>query len=230
MWDIVIPIRERYVGYASAFLETPNHPKRGALDLTKHEFLAELTDRLSVLPEAERDKAAAFYAEMIDDSMEDGMDEDEAIAKLGSIGEIAERIISAEVPMDTPHSRKANEIKRRNSLLILLAIGFPIWFPILMAASAILLSLFVVLWVLVFTLWVVFGAGAVAALASVVGLLWYPEIGFRLLLIGGAMAFAGCAALLYPASLFLTKRFAYSTHWIWGKLRGELLKRRGVLQ
>ena len=66
--------------------------------MTKRVFLEKLLDNLSALPKAERQKAYAFYAEIIDGSMEDGVGEEEAVQKLGSVDEIAEQII-AENPM-----------------------------------------------------------------------------------------------------------------------------------
>ena len=62
--------------------------------MTKHEFLEKLLDNLSALPEAERQKAYAFYAEIIDGSMEDGAGEEEAVQRLGNADEIAEQIIA----------------------------------------------------------------------------------------------------------------------------------------
>ena len=51
--------------------------------MTKLAFLDELEKRLSQLPQEEIDKHLSYYAEMIDDMTEDGMDEAAAVEKLG---------------------------------------------------------------------------------------------------------------------------------------------------
>ena len=47
--------------------------------MTKNAFLSELRAALSALPEQEQNERLRFYAEMIDDRMEDGMTEEEMI-------------------------------------------------------------------------------------------------------------------------------------------------------
>ena len=47
--------------------------------MNKLEFIAELRDRLSGLPQGEVEERLSFYSEMIDDRMEDGVSEKEAV-------------------------------------------------------------------------------------------------------------------------------------------------------
>lgn len=61
--------------------------------MKKAEFLACLRQRLISLPEDEAGKSAAFYSEMIDDRIEEGMTEEEAVAALGDPSGIAEAIL-----------------------------------------------------------------------------------------------------------------------------------------
>ena len=61
--------------------------------MTKREFLDDLKSRLSQLPPEELGKRLAYYAELIDDMTEDGMDEQAAVAKLGDVSKIAEEIL-----------------------------------------------------------------------------------------------------------------------------------------
>lgn len=51
--------------------------------MNKHEFIAWLRSRLSDVPPQELDRVAGFYASAIDERVEDGMDEAEAIHALG---------------------------------------------------------------------------------------------------------------------------------------------------
>ena len=61
--------------------------------MTKIEFSERLKQTLVTrgLPREEAAKSVEFYLEMIDDRVEDGMNEEDAVAALGSIEEIAEQ-------------------------------------------------------------------------------------------------------------------------------------------
>ena len=51
----------------------------------KQEFLDKLAKGLSGLPKTEREERVAFYSEMIDDRVEDGMSEACAVAQIGEV-------------------------------------------------------------------------------------------------------------------------------------------------
>lgn len=133
--------------------------------MTKSEFLAALRKALYGLPQEDVEERVAFYAEMIDDSVEEGASEEEAVAAIGSVEEIAAQIVA-----DTPLTRLVSvKIHRRLSALeiVLLVLGSPIWLALLISAFAVALSLYVVLWSVVVSLWSVF----VALIASALGVL-----------------------------------------------------------
>ena len=58
--------------------------------MTKQEFLKRLGDLLACLPADQVREAQAFYAEAIDDRMEEGASEEEAVACLGTPKEAAQ--------------------------------------------------------------------------------------------------------------------------------------------
>ena len=60
--------------------------------MTRTEYIRQLMEALSFLPEDSRREAAAFYTEMLDDRMEDGMEEEMAVAAMEDPQEIARRI------------------------------------------------------------------------------------------------------------------------------------------
>lgn len=60
--------------------------------MKKAEFLALLRERLADFSNEDAEKSAAFYSEMIDDRMEEGMTEEEAVAALGSLDDIVRSI------------------------------------------------------------------------------------------------------------------------------------------
>jgi uncharacterized membrane protein len=69
--------------------------------MNKAVFLSELASKLEALPQTEVNKSLAFYSEIIDDRMEEGMDEEEAIGGLGNIEEIARDVMLDATPIVT---------------------------------------------------------------------------------------------------------------------------------
>ena len=66
--------------------------------MSKQEFLSRLKKELSGLPEDDIAERLDFYAEMIDERMDDGLSEEEAIADIGPIEKIVSETI-AEIPL-----------------------------------------------------------------------------------------------------------------------------------
>ncbi|MGM9521593.1 MAG: DUF4097 family beta strand repeat-containing protein [Oscillospiraceae bacterium] len=61
--------------------------------MSKKEFLDELCRRLRLMPPDEAQKTVLFYSEAIDDRMEDGLSEEEAVAAMGSIDDIVREVM-----------------------------------------------------------------------------------------------------------------------------------------
>ena len=56
--------------------------------MTKAEFLSVFKKKLSALPRKEREEGLSFYTEMIDDRMEEGLSEEEAVAEVWLDGQL----------------------------------------------------------------------------------------------------------------------------------------------
>lgn len=132
--------------------------------MNKQEFLAQLREGLSGLPQEDMEERLMFYSELLDDQMEEGLSEEEAVAAAGPVEEIVRQTIS-----DTPLTKIVKErIRPKRRLhageLVLLVLGAPIWLPLGFAAVAVFFALYVVLWSALVSLWAGFvslGAGAV---------------------------------------------------------------------
>lgn len=66
--------------------------------MNRETFLDQLRIRLSQLPEEEMQKRLDYYNEMIEDMIEDGISEEDAVESFGSVDEIAQKIMQ-EVPL-----------------------------------------------------------------------------------------------------------------------------------
>ena len=66
--------------------------------MNKQEFLEQLRSRLSGVPAGDVDERLDFYSEMIDDSIEEGLSEEEAVSQVGTVNDVARQIIG-EIPL-----------------------------------------------------------------------------------------------------------------------------------
>ena len=66
--------------------------------MNKNEFLLKLKKGLRGLPQADIDERLTFYSEMIDDRMEEGLTETEAVEAIGSVNDVTAQIL-AETPL-----------------------------------------------------------------------------------------------------------------------------------
>ena len=123
--------------------------------MTKQQFLSELQSRLCGLPQADLDERLDFYSEMIDDRIEEGVPEEQAVTELGGIDEVVSQIL-ADYPLSRLVREKVRPKRRlRGRELALLILGSPLWLPLLIAAFAVAISLYISLWVVVISLWAV---------------------------------------------------------------------------
>ena len=166
--------------------------------MDKKEFLSALEAQLAGLPEADRQSSLDFYAEMLDDLMEGGMTEAEAVASLGSVDAIAEEIL-----MDTPLPKliKAKmKPKRRMRAweIVLIAVGSPVWLPLLIALFAVALSLYITLWAVVLSLYaadLAFAVSAPAGIITAIALFVSGKPTAALLFLGAGLVLAGLTVL-----------------------------------
>lgn len=136
--------------------------------MTKLNFLFELRDKLSGLPKEDIEERLNFYSEMIEDRMEEGLTEEDAVAAIGTTDEIAKQIIS-----DTPFTKIAKEKLKQKSKpkiweIILLVLGFPLWFSLLIAAFAVVFSLYISLWTVIISFWAVFASFIGCAVGGII--------------------------------------------------------------
>ena len=184
--------------------------------MTKQDFLTALREALTGLPPGDVEERIGFYAEMIDDRMEDGLSEAEAVAAIGSVEEIVLQIVD-----DYPITKLVKQkIKPKHRLsaweIVLLALGSPIWLSLLIAVFAVVFSLYVSLWAVAVSFWSVFASLAGCAVGGLVSGICcacggYAPSGLALiaaaLVCGGLSIFAffGCKAAT-KGTVRLTKK------------------------
>ena len=197
--------------------------------MNKDQFLAAVRQEAVSVPQHELEKMLEYYEEMIDEATEEGLCEEEAIARLGTWDEICEQIgafrigsppVSSSPQCQTP-PKQASEPKsaarRRVNLpvwaVVLLILTSPVW-------GTVVLTLLIVLFAVVFSLVVIGGALVISLFAIVIALAAVGVVGIPagvvllatsgiapfLLTLGGGLICVGLAILggllLAPFAVF----------------------------
>lgn len=196
--------------------------------MNKQEFLGVLRKGLSFLQDDEAEERLSFYREMIDDRVEEGLTEEEAVREIGTPEEILARIL-VDMPSVKAEQKKSKPERRlRWWEILLLILGSPIWLSLLLAAAAVALSLYAVLWSLVVSLWAVEISLWGAALGTVVGGMGMAIFGYvtaGLAMLGAGLICAGLSVFLFfgciaamKGTLLLTRKIAVGIkRWFTGK-------------
>lgn len=179
--------------------------------MTKLEFILALNEKLSGLPGDDVRERINFYSEMIEDRVEEGISEEDAVAAVGSVDEITTQIKAELSPVC---EEKAKPKKRRIGAveIVLLVLGFPLWFPLLIGAAAVVFSIYVSLWTVIVSLWAVFGAlvgGAFSALFAG-GVFTFGSTLVGIAMIGAGLVLAGLSILLF----FVCRAATVGTAWL----------------
>lgn len=199
--------------------------------MNKAQFIYELEQALTGLPQQDIVERLNFYSEMIDDRMEDGLSEEEAVFAIGSAQEIAKQTV-ADIPLTKLVKEKITHKKKTKVWeIILLILGSPIWVSLGLAAISVIFSLYAVLWAVIIALWAVAMAVAGAGFGEVVagvGFAFSGNVPQGLAMIGAGVFCAGLSVFLFygckaatKGVLILTKKFV-----LWIKKR--FIKREEV--
>ena len=186
--------------------------------MKKREFLDRLKASLWAMPEADKERSADYYAEMIDDRMEDGLSEEEAVAAIGDLDEIVKQILN-ETPRP-PATLKKEQKQQKQGLetwmIVLLVLGSPLWIPLVASAAGTVISVYVSLWTVVISLYAVFIALAAASVGCVVGSFFmigrFAEV---LVAWGAALLCAGLAIGVFMLSNLAAKGLVALTKLCW---------------
>ena len=185
--------------------------------MTKAQFRSELCKKLAGFPQKEVEERLRFYIEMIDDRMEEGFSEENAVAAVGSTDHIAAQIAAdlSASPAPIPEENTAPAKRcRKVWQIVLLALGSPLWLSLLIAAAAVAFSLYVSAWAVVVFFWAVFGSSAACAPAGLIsGIVFiaHGNLYSGLFMIAAGLICAGLAILLLLGCKAMTKELVLLT-------------------
>lgn len=199
--------------------------------MTKLAFLEALNKKLSGLPKKEVDERVSFYCEMIDDKIEDGVSEEEAVEQLGSVDDIANQIIG-EIPLGKIVKEKVRPKHKLNAFeIVLIILGAPLWIAIISALLGVLIAVYVTVWSMVVVVWAIALAIAISVIGGLIGSAFYGIQGNILLfiaLLGAAIFLAGLTIPLYYLCKAITKGIIYVTKKIAFGVKSLFVKKEKV--
>ena len=169
--------------------------------MTKDEYLSELRAGLAAFSKDEVDRAVSFYEEMVDDRVEAGVSEEEAVGSLEPPAEAAARIISEMSAVPRAAARlRSPETPRSWSVAFIVAvvIGSPVWIPLALGVIMAVIGCFIGLFGLLVAVWAI---AASMLLGAPIGLL-YLVAGVKTGSIAGALMGLGCGAAVAGVGVF----------------------------
>ena len=180
--------------------------------MTKESLLMWLREAFSAYPLEDVEERLRFYEELIDDRMEEGMTEEEAVASLGSLEEVIAKM-GTEMP---PLKKRKAKWHLRWWEILLIVLGFPLWLPLLIAALAVGLAMYISVWSVIASFWAVFLSVVVCSFFAILIGIGGSLFGNRMkgiALLGAGIFCFGLSILLFwgckaatNGVLFLTKK------------------------
>ena len=196
--------------------------------MRKQDFIKELRLNLSFLPKEEIDDRISFYSELIDDKIEEGVKEEDAIKSIGSIDEIINQIID-EMPLSKIAKDKIKQKRKLNGLEIaLIIVGSPIWLSLLLSLIAVLFSLYIIGWSIVISIWAilisliaVLVAGIVLTIISLFSNIYIVALSY----LGATLVILGLSILMHYVCKIITRLYIKLTKLIVLSIKKKMLKR-----
>ena len=189
--------------------------------MKRNDFLNQLRARLWAMPEADKQRSVDYYSEMIDDRMEDGLSEEEAVAAIGDLDEIVEQILheTPRPPATVHNGQKQQKRGLEPWMIVLLVLGSPLWIPLVVSAVSVVFSIYVSLWSVVISLYAVFIALAASAAGCVVGSFFMIGRFAEVMVAWGAAALcAGLSILFLLLANLAAKGLVKLTKLVWNSV------------
>ena len=176
--------------------------------MQKAEFLLKLKNGLSGLPHEDIDERLSFYEEMINDKIEEGMSEQDAVKELGTIDDIVSQTVS-----DIPLGKRVKEkIKPKRTLkaweIVLIVLGSPVWVPVLISLFAVILFLYICMLAVAISLFAVdvsFLAVFLGCVASSVIFISVNRFMLAAVCFFAGLLFAGLTIFMFYGCIYVSK-------------------------
>ena len=184
----------------------------------KREYLNQLSSALKPMKRAERKRSIAYFSEVIDDRMEDGSTEEQVVSGMEPVADAASRILA--------EAQEHGTMKKQVSIwaIILIVLGFPVWFPLLAAVAILVITLYAVVWILIGTVFIISVSFALCGIIGALALFGFavatpfPAIAT----FGLGLMLAGLGVALFMPAVYLAKAYIAATVLMWNGTFGRI--------
>lgn len=196
--------------------------------MTKTQFLDAVRQRLAGLPENDIRKSLDFYAEMIDDRVDDGLSEAEAVAAMGTPEYVASQIL-----MDTPLPKLVKARKGGQAMkpwhIALIILCSPIWLTLLLGVLCVIFGAAITVAALIFALVIsvvaLLIAGIACAATGLAGLIGTGLSAAMLGLTAAGLILTGISILLALAFWYGSKSLVRLCRWLPRKVKSLFIRK-----
>ena len=186
--------------------------------MNKLEFLEALSNALAGVSQKDIEESLNYFSEMIDDRIDEGMSEEDAAASLGTPENVAKQILM-EMPLSKVVKAKVKPKGRLGAwAIVLLCLGSPIWVSLMIAAFAVIISVYAAIWSIVIGLYACTGLAGVIYLPF--GIAVFGKVLPSVFIFGAGLICAGLTVLAFFGSNYTVK----AVIWL-GKKILRLIKR-----
>ena len=193
--------------------------------MNKEQFINAVRQRLTGLPKADVDRYLDYIREMIDDRMDEGMSEEEAVAMMGSPEYTASQLLM-DIPAPAARLEQPRSREMKPWMILLLVLGAPLWLSLLFGAVSAIFAVVIGALGALFGLYCAAGGlviGGIAMLAGIFAIASMPEL---LFLLSAGCLLIGIGLLMGLGCYFLTIQLIRLFRWAYGKFR-ERFSRKG---
>lgn len=198
--------------------------------MNKEPFLQELTRKLHQLPPEEVARQRAYYEELLADMVEDGMSEEDAVAKLGDPDEIVKNILQ-NTPLPTLVKTRIRPKNGWTAAAVIVAIlGAPLWIPLILAFLLSIFGVTIAIWAVIIAFFaVVFSLGIAGIVILCKGLFLFPVgANYALFSAGAGLLLLGLGCLVFLAAKYASIALFRGGKWIYRTIKGLFIAKEAA--
>ena len=177
--------------------------------MTKNDFLNELSEKLNILTLNDKKQSLDYYGEMIDDIVENGLSEEEAVKSIGSPSDVAREILN-EMPLSRLIQSRVKKRQKQSAWQIaLLVMASPLLIAFAAVAVSLIMTFYAVIWSVIISFWAAEFSIAVSGIAAIISgivCIFIPEFqSVAVPLFGAGLFLAGLSVFAFFGCLYTTK-------------------------
>lgn len=168
--------------------------------MNRETYFLEIEQGLYGLPREDIARWLDYYRESLEDRIEDGLDEQQAMAQMGTPAEVVQQILAQTPLVRVLRSRVTPQKHMPAWAIVALVIGSPLWLALALSALAVVISVYAVLWSLLITFYAVdvaFAGAGVGCLGGAFALFLGGHFAPGLLCVAAGLLCAGLAILCF---------------------------------